>query len=196
MRHKRIIRRTRGKEPIKKSATLIEDTGPGAAFTTFILVQNTISRNLDGSTVTVRDSQNTGVTANVGDIVKYINIRVQAGARDAPEPEDETSGWLEWGVVKQKETFLSPQKTNIGTQTLGDTLTKQFRGDCLLTGAIPVGGDIPNVQDIIIKVPQTFIKMQLGSSITFFSYFRSVNAASTALALINLTVSCQYKLYV
>ncbi len=196
MRHKRIIRRTRGKEPIKKSATLIEDTGPGAAFTTFILVQNTISRSLDGSTVTVRDNQNTGVTANIGDIVKYINIRVQAGARDAPEPEDETSGWLEWGVVKQKETFISPQKTNISIQTLGDTLTKQFRGDCLLTGAIPVGGDIPNVQDIIIKVPQNFIKMQLGSSITFFSYFRSVNSASTALALINLTVSCQYKLYV
>ncbi len=193
---KRVIRRTRGKTAIKKSATLINNIGPSSTITAFILVQNTISRSLDGATVTVRDSQNTGVTANIGDLVKYINIRIQAGARDAIEPEDDTSGWLEWGVVKQKETFISPQLTNLGIQTLGDTLTKQFRGDQIMNGAIPVGGDIPNVIDIQIKVPDNFIKMQLGSSITLFCHYRSVNSASTAVDLINLTLSTQYKLYV
>ncbi len=185
-----------GKDSIKKSATLIQNVGPSSAITTFILIQNTISRSLDGSTVTVKDSQNTGVTANIGDIIKYINIRIQAGARDSVEPEDDTSGWLEWGVVKQKETFLSPQSTNLGIQTLGDTLAKQFRGDLILNGAVAVGGDIPNVQDIIIKVPKIFNKMQLGSSITLFCHYRSVNNASVATDLINLTLSTQYKLYV
>ncbi len=185
-----------GKDSIKKSATLISNIGPSSAITAFILIQNTISRSLDGSTVTVKDSQNTGVTANIGDIIKYINIRIQAGARDSASPEDDTSGWLEWGVVKQKETFLSPVSTNLGIQTLGDTLAKQFRGDLILNGAVAVGGDIPNVQDIIIKVPKIFNKMQLGSSITLFAYYRSVNSASTATDLINLTLSTQYKLYV
>jgi len=196
MPRRKIVRRTMGKDPIKKSATLIDNVGPSSGITTFILIANTASRSLDGSAITVRDQQDTGTKANIGDIIKYINIRIQAGARESVASEDDTSGWLEWGVVKQKETFIAPLVTNLGIQTLGDTLVKQFRGDVLLNGALPVGGDIPNVADIQIKVPKIFNKMQLGSSMTLFTYFRSVNSASTATDLINLTLSTQYKLYV
>ena len=194
---RRIVRRTMGKDPIKKSATLIDNIGPSSTpLFSFLLIHVPIGRSNDGSTTVIRAGQNTDVTANVGDICKYVNIRIQAGARDSAAPEDDTSGWLEWGVVKSKEFLTPPPLTNLGTSTLGDVMTKMYRGDCLLTGAVPVGGDIPNSQDIIIKLPKIFCKMQQSSSLTLFCYYRSVNSASTATDLINLTASCQYKLYV
>jgi len=195
-RRKRIRRATMGKDPIKKSGTFIASPiGPSSPITQFNLI-TTKPRSNTGGIVTIRDEQNTDSTANVGDIVKYINIHVATGARDSVAPEDDTSGWLEWGIVKYKEVFILPPSTNLGTNTLGDTLTKQFRGDCLLTGAIPVGGDIPNVAEIVLKVPKANVKQQLGSEIIFFCHFRSVNAASTAVDLNATILSFNYKLYV
>ncbi len=196
MRHKRIVRKTMGKDPIKKSGTLIASPiGPASAITQFTLIE-TLARSLSGTEQTIRDSQDTGNTANVGDIVKYINIHIQSGARDSVEPEDDTSGWLEWGIVKYKEIFVLPTNTNLGVHTLGDILTQQFRGDCLLTGNIPVGGDVPNNAEIILKVPKANIKQQLGSQIILYVHFRSVNAASTASDLNATVLSFNYKLYV
>ncbi len=195
-RRRKIKRVTMGKDPIKKSGTLIASPiGPSSAITQFNLI-TTKPRSNTGSVVTIRDEQTTDSQANVGDIVKYINIHIQCGARDSVEPEDDTSGWLEWGIVKYKEVFILPPSTNLGTNTLGDTLTKQFRGDCLMTGNIPVGGDIPNVAEIVLKVPKANIKQQLGSEIILFVHYRSVNAASTATDLVAAILSFNYKLYV
>ena len=186
-----------GKDPIKKSGTLIASPiGPATLPTAFTVIQTPLSRSADGQAQSIRDVQNTETTANVGDIVKYINIHVQTGARDSVEPEDETSGWLEWAVIKYKETFIQPPITQLGVKTLGDVCTQMFRGDCMLTGAIPVGGDVPNTAEILIKVPKIITKMQLGSRITMFVHFRSVNAASTATDLNTTVLSFNYKLYV
>ncbi len=183
-----------GKEAIKKSATLISLIGPSTPPDRLDLITVPI-RSTDGSTVPIRDDQNTGTDANVGDIVKYINIRVQTGPADETS-EDDTSGWLEWAIVKFKETSSSPGIANTGIKTLGDICMSKYRGDCLLTGAIPVGGDQPSVLDIALKVPKVFIKMQLGSKLSFFFYFRSVNQASTSTTLNRCITSTYYKLYV
>ncbi len=196
-RRRRIKRRTMGKDPIKKSGTLIGGAiGPASPITAVTLAITPIGRDASGATQTIRDDQNTENIANVGDIVKYINVHLQCGARDSEEPEDDTSGWLEWGVIKYKEGVVAPVNTNLGLHTLGDILTKQFRGDCLLTGNFPVGGDTPNNAEIVVKIPDVVTKMQLGSAIVWYGHFVSVNNASTATDLASLRVSWNYKLYV
>jgi len=185
-----------GKDPIKKSGTLIASPiGPSTNPTAFTLLE-TVERNLDGQSQTIRDTQNTSTVANVGDIVKFINIHIQTGARDSEEPEDDTSGWLEWAVIKYKETFIQPPITQLGVKTLGDVCTQMFRGDCLMTGNIPVGGDIPNKEEIVLKVPKIMIKQQIGSRIVLYVHFRSVNSASVATDLNTSVLSFNYKLYV
>ncbi len=197
MFHKRVRRATMGKDPVKKSGTLVASPiGPSSAITEFTLIKVGVSRSADGSSQTIRENQNTDSLANVGDIVKYINIHIQTGARDAIEPEDDTSGWLEWGIVKYKESTISPSNSQLGVKTLGDVLTQSFRGDCLLTGNIPIGGDTPNNAEIVLKVPKTMVKMQLGSEIRLYVHMRSVNAASTAVDLATAILSFNYKLYV
>ncbi len=186
-----------GKDPIKKSGTLIAGSiGPSSAITAFTLITTTVGRPGDGSTAIIREDQNTDSICNVGDIVKYINVHIQCGARDSIAPEDDTSGWLEWGIIKYKESIISPVNTLLGTQTLGDVLTKQFRGDCLMTGNFPVGGDIPNAIEIVLKVPKANCKQQLGSKILMYCHYVSVNNASTAVDLASLRLSFNYKLYV
>lgn len=195
-RRRKVIRKTMGKDPIKKSLTLIASPiGPATNPTAFTVIE-TIERNADGQSQTIRADQNTAQVANVGDIVKYINIHIQTGARDSVDPEDDTSGWLEWAVIKYKETFVQPPITQLGVKTLGDVCTQMFRGDCLLTGAVPVGGDTPNTAEIVLKVPKIQIKQQIGSRITMFVHFRSVNSASTATDLNTTVLSANYKLYV
>jgi len=196
-RRKRIKRQTMGKDPIKKSGTLIAGAiGPSSAITAVTLITTPLGRDGSGSTVTIRDAQNTENLANVGDIVKYINVHLQCGARDSIAPEDDTSGWLEWGIIKYKEGVIPPSNTQLGTKTLGDVLTQTFRGDCLMTGNFPVGGDIPNVAEIVLKVPKIVSKMQLGSAILIYLHYVSVNNASTATDLASLRISFNYKLYV
>ncbi len=194
-RRRRVKRRTMGKEAIKKSATLIVQIGPATTPITSFNLLLTAERSTDGSQESIRDFQNTGILANVGDIFKYVNIRIQTGPQDET-PEDDTSGWLEWVIVKSKTGFQGIPNTNIGTQTLGDVATKMFRGDALLNGAIPVGGDQPSVGDIQLKVPDNYIKVQMGHQLQLFVYFRSTNNASTSTTLNDCVLSTQYKLYV
>ncbi len=186
-----------GKDPIKKSGTLIAGAiGPSSPITAVTLLTVPLGRDGTGADVVIRDSQNLENLGNVGDICKFINIHLQCGARDSVEPEDDTSGWLEWGIVKYKEGVVAPSNTLLGLHTLGDVLTKTFRGDCLMTGNIPVGGDIPNIAEIVLKVPKVVTKLQLGSAILIYLHYVSVNNASTAIDLASLRISWNYKLYV
>ncbi len=195
---RKIRRQTMGKEAIKKSGTLnLGAIGPSSGIQSFTLIKNDAVRTPGGGATQILAVQDTASEANVGNVVKYINFRIQAGARNPPgEPEDDTSGWLEWAVVKYKESVIIPTNTLLGTQTLGNVCINAFRGDCLLQGAIPVGGDIPNTQDVALKIPKIFTKMQLGSELVLYSYFRSTNNASTATDLVAVIESFWYKLYV
>ncbi len=195
-RRRRIKRQTMGKDPIKKSGTFIAGAiGPASVITAVTLNTTPLGRDSAGADSTIRDSQTTSNLSNVGDIIKYINIHLQCGARNA-SPEDDTSGWLEWAIVKYRESVVQPVNTNLGIKTLGDVCTQTFRGDCLLTGNFPVGGDTPNNAEITLKVPKVATKMQLGSAILIYCHFVSTNNASVAEDLASLRVSWNFKAYV
>jgi len=194
---KRITRRTLGKDAIKKSATLLSQIGNGSNPLGFIMLDSVSTRSLTGETTTVRDSQDTGSLANIGDVCKYVNICIEAGNRADNSPnDDDNNGFLEWGITYQQETRSAPSNVQLGTQTLGDVLTKTFRGNCLLTGCIPVGSSQPIVQDIVIKIPPKYIKVQQTSRMHLWVYFRSVNSTDLRTDSIKIILSCNYKLYV
>ncbi len=186
-----------GKDPIKKSVTKLQNIGAGSTVSELdiIIVPN---RSAGGATLTIRDSQNTANTGNVGDIIKYVNICIEAGNRnDTPNPaSSQDNGWLEWAVGFVKENDVSLAVTNLGTKTLGDIANQTLRGNCLLSGCIPVGAIQPITQDIKIKIPKTMIKLQLGSSLKLYTYFRSINSTDVRTDNCRLVTSAIYKLYV
>ncbi len=191
---RRIVRRTMGKDPIKKSLTVLANVGQGSTPAALNVV-NVTERTSDGASVTIRDSQNISSAANVGDIVKYVHLVIQAANRDANvEPGD--AGWLEWAVTFQKETITSIPTTNTGTLTLGVIAQRMFRGDCLMTGQIPVGSIQPITQEIMIKIPKNKVKLQLGSNLQFHTFFRSTDSTDMRTDNVRLVKSAFYKLYV
>ena len=193
---RRVRRLTMGKDSIKKAGTLIAIIGPSTNPITAFSIIDTASgaRSSTGTEQIVTTQRDTGSQCNIGDIVKYVNLIIQTGARDET-PEDDTSGFLEWAVVKSKEATVAPVTTNLSILTLGALCTHAFRGDTLLTGAIPVGGDQPSVANIQIKIPKIFCKMQIGSTLTLYVHFRSTNMASVATNLNSCIMSYNYKCY-
>lgn len=183
-----------GKDPIKKSASFIGNIGQGSSPTSHTLLE-VPARSVDGATQTVRDDQNTGTSANVGDIIKYVNITIQAANQDANvEPND--TGWFEWAVTFEKETQTSIPSTHTGTQTLPTLAMRIFRGDCLLTGQIPIGSIQPMTQEIKIKIPKAKVKLQLGSNMQIHTFFRSADSTDVRTDNIRRVVLTFYKLYV
>ncbi len=194
MRHKRIVRRTLGKDPIKKSQTLLSNTGQGSSPAQFELI-SVPGRTTDGASQIIRDDQDTSTKANVGDIIKYVNIVLQIANQDANvEPND--TGWLEWAVTFEKEKTTAIPSTFTGVQTLQALAMRIFRGDCLLTGQVPIGSIQPMVEVIKIKIPKNKIKLQLGSSMQIHTFFRSADSADVRTTNIRLVQTCFYKLYV
>ncbi len=197
MRH-RIKRRTQGKDPIKKSVTFLTNIGQGSAAPAAMEIVILPSRSGTGSTQTIRDDQDTSNKANVGDIIKYVNICIQISPREEQgmQTDIQNNGWLEYAVVFQKEREQTIPSTNLSIQTLGDTATKQFRGDCLFTGCIPVGAQQANSLDLKIKIPPNKVKLQLGSNLIIFAHMRTVDSTDLRSDSHRLLLSAIYKLYV
>ncbi len=183
-----------GKEAIKKSNTNLANIGQGSNSAAFDLL-TVLERSSGGEVVVIRDSQNTSTIANVGDIIKYVHITLQAGNRDTNVEAGDT-GWLEWAVTFEKEKKTSIPSTELGTKTLQNICSNMFRGDCLMTGVIPVGSIQPIVENILIKVPSNKVKIQLGSAMQLHTHFRSVNSTDVRTDNIRLVKSTFYKLYV
>jgi len=186
-----------GKDPIKMSKTLISLIGQGTVSVTAHSIYTTDvgARDTLGATSTIRDSSTNSDVCNVGDIVKYVNLVIQAGGTGAT-PEDETNGWLEWGVVFQKEAFFFPSNTGLGLQTLQDVLIKQFRGDCIMTGQIPIGNDQPITQEIRLKLPKKACKLSQGCNLNLFFHFRSVSSTNVQTDTTKVVTTSMYKRYV
>lgn len=198
MRHRRVIRRTRGKEPIKKSSTFVSNIGQGTSAPGIfsILTTSVGDRSAPGATQVIKSSATTSNTANVGDIVKYVNLCIECGNRN-PSTTDtfDHSGWLEYAFVIQQEAFQAMVSTNLGIQTLGDTASKQFRGNCIFTGCVPVGAQQPVSIDMKMKIPPKYVKIQTGTNYTLFTHFRSTNSTNVETDTLRLVQSCIYKVY-
>lgn len=192
MRRKRIVRRTMGKDSIKKAISSLTNVGSGSTVGRFELA-TVQGRSADGLGQNIIVNQNTGAAANVGNVVKYFNITLQMASRVGTVV---SSGWLEYAITMEKETDTSIPNTQIGVLTLGAIATRMFRGDCIFTGAIPVGANQPITLDLKIKVPTNKVKLQLGSNYVLHTYFRSTSSTDVSTDSNRLIQSCLYKLYV
>ncbi len=187
---------TRFKVGVQHAETNIINQGAGSAPGQMnVLETQGGARPLGGAETTIKSSATTGEVCNVGDIVKYVNLFIQVAARPAVATPNDRAGWVEWGFVMVKESDAAATATNLGTLTLGTTLTNRFRNECIYTGAIPVGLDVPNYQAITIKVPKFKQKIRLGDEWRFISSVRSNNAAATDSDGIRVVKSCMYKSY-
>ena len=197
MRH-RVKRVTMGKVATKHSSTIVNVTGQGsvAAGALTIYQVDAGQRDVFGATIVTKSEADTDNKLNIGDIVKYVNICLQVGNRNVDNmQEDNDNGWIEYGIVWQNQTILSPASTNSGLHTLGDILVKQFRGDVIWTGCLPVGLQQPTALDLKIKLPKKASKLVIGSSLTLFWRFRSVNSTDLRTDSCKVIASCMYKSY-
>ncbi len=198
MRH-RIRRATMGKDAVKHSGTILLNTGSGATvIPSFTIARvNVGDRIASGTTTNLQENITTGNVVQVGDIIKYVNLCFEVGSRNegggATMAED--NGWLEYGVVKVKEANIPPSTTNIGTKMLADILTTNYRGDVLFTGCIPVGASQPNSLDLKLKMPRVWQKMQWGSKLLLFFYFRSVLSTDVRTDSTRVIISSLFKSY-
>ncbi len=182
-----------GKKGVKHSGTLIANVGQGSNVTRLdIMLTSGGQRSTDGSSQTIQSSANTEEICRTADIIKYVNLFIQAGARpDIGTPEART-GWIEWAFICVREDEKDVPTTQLGTQTLGDICTNMYRGECIYTGSIPVGNAQPITQPISLKIPQSKATIKLGDSWRFLTFFRAVSSTAAGTTNIRLLKSFNY----
>ncbi len=192
---RRKVRQTRGKQGVQHAGTVVANTGGGSVPEEQTILKTSAGpRNVTGANQNYASQRDTGNLVNVGDLVKYVNLFVQAGARQAQGVDDAT-GWLEWALVCCKESETNVPITTLGVQTLGVVCTNMFRNECIYTGCIPVGIDIPNSIPISLKIPSTKSFIRVGDEWRFITYFRDMKATSTSTTSVRLIKSFIYKGY-
>ncbi len=189
----RVKRQTMGKLGVKKADSFIAVIGPGTAVTAFeVLVTDVGARTLTGTEQTIQDAATTGETCRVGDLCKYVNLTIQAGPRTQTAGN---AGWIEWAFVCHKENDVVPPSTELGTETMGTVCMRMYRGDCIYTGAIPIGTTQPVVANISLKIPTNHTLMKVGDQWHLFMKMRTVSTTETATDLVKLIASFSYKVY-
>ncbi len=192
---RRTRRVTLGKEAIKHSHTRVDVIGNGSAVTTLGLIQTGAGdRSTDGTESTIQNSANTGKILLVSDIVKYINIIIQAATTQAGKTSS-TMGWVEWAVVWRNEELVTIPSTNIGTKTLGDIASQMFRGDCIMTGQFPVAEFLPNQTVIPLKLPKKAVKWKIGNQLVLYFLFRDSDVTNLETDTIKVISSAHFKVY-
>ncbi len=195
MPRRRPFRKLRNKAYEKHSDTLISVIGPGTAVIPSMLVRDTEQgdRNPAGATDTIQLGRGNNEECNQGDICKYINITVAAGPRTTGA--DSSLGWLEWAFCIMKGSDPEPTKANLGTNTLGDIMTKYLRNKCIFTGTIPMGLAQCSVAEIKLKIPNMSQRLVLGDEWRFFFIPRTVVSTDTATNTFKVVTSFNYKNY-
>ncbi len=196
MRHRR--RQTFGKVSVKHSSTLLDNTGAGVGsfFRHQIYVTEVGVRNTSGAVQTVKDFATTGDDVNIGDVVKYVNICLEACPRGAnPTNDNDNCAWLEWAVVWQQERSTPVTVANIGLETLGVLCSRSYRENCLMTGCFPIGTKQAMSQDIKIKLPQKCVKIKIGSLLQIFCYVRTSSSTDVRTDSHRLIASSHFKCY-
>ncbi len=195
MPFRRKVRQLRGKAYEKHSDTLISVIGPATDPIPDILIRDSEVGDRDpaGGTDTIQLGRGTNEECNVGDICKFINITVQASPRIIDTIAN--TGWLEWAFCIMKGSDPEPARTNLGTQTLGDIMTKYMRNMCIFTGAIPIGASQPAVATISLKIPRSKQRLVQGDVWRFFFLPRTASSTETGTATFKVLTSFNYKNY-
>ena len=130
------------KNGVKHSGTILANAGAASPPAAQVVLKTSGGpRSTTGSPMTIQSLASTDEDCRTGDTVKYINLHLQCGPRAFPTVEDEEkNGWMEWAFICVRENENVLPITNAGTQTIGDIATQMYRGECVFTGSIPVGG--------------------------------------------------------
>lgn len=198
MRHRRILRQTLGKVPIKHATTLVDNTGSGVGsfFDMVIYKTNVGDRAISGGVKTIQDQSNTEEICQVGDIIKYVNICLQASPRGVTPTDDlDNAGWLEWAVVFSEESTLDVTTANIGVLTLGVCCSHFYRENCIMTGCFPIGTKQAMAQDIKIKLPKKCTRLRMGYKLRIYCYVRTSKSTDTRTDSHRLIASAHFKSY-
>ncbi len=99
---------------------------------------------------------------------------------------------MEWAFVLVRENETEVPATRLGIQTLGDICTNMYRGECIYTGAFPVGNAQPVVGEIKLKIPKSKINIKLGDEWRFITFFRANSSTSTSTTVQRVIKSYNY----
>ncbi len=191
-------RQTAFLNPIKHASTLVDNTGSGVgSFFGHQIYRTQVGARADtGAVVTIQNSKNTEDFLNVGDVVKYVNICLEACPRGAnPTNDNDNCAWLEWAVVWERELNRPPTVANIGVLTLGVVCSHVFRENCLMTGCFPLGTKQAMSQDIKIKLPTRCCKLKMGDRLTCYCYVRTSVTTDARTDSHRLIASSHFKAY-
>ncbi len=191
MPFRRKQRMTRGKLGIKHADSFLNNVGSGSIPTAFTLVEVDAGSRTEAHQ-SIKGSADTDNTCMVGDLIKYINIHIQASSRNGL---DNDMGWMEYAVVWQPENATKLTLAQMGVQTLGETATNFFRNDCLWTGFFPMSKTAAHGVELTIKCPKNHQFLKIGDSYILYCYFRSSNSADVSTSAIRLIQSCHFKAY-
>ncbi len=191
---RRISRKlTLRKQGVKHSGTLLGNTGCASVPEAFVICKTSGGpRSTTGAPQTIQSLASTDDDCRTGDLIKYVNIHLQAAGRDTVAADN---GWMEYAVVTRREADPVIPTTRTGVQTLGDIATNMFRNECLWTGFFPVGRRMPNGVNLSIKIPKPKQFLKLGDTITFFFMFRSQLSTCVETDNIRFIASFNYKAY-
>ncbi len=193
---RRRIRLAATKVGVAHGDTQILNAGGGSNPSTFPIMETEAGvRTTTGATQTIQDSASTGEVCRTGDIIKYVNLFLQAAPRATATTPTENPGWLEWAFVCVRENENVVPITTTGTQTLGIICRNMFRNECLLTGNLAVGLNQANSVAIQIKIPKTKQKIKIGDEWRFITWFRSWSSTNTDTNNVRVIKSFMYKAY-
>ncbi len=195
MRH---FRATKGLTAIKHASTLVDNTGAGVGsfFVHKIFETKVGARGTTGGVQTIMDSANTEELVNISNVIKYVNICLEAGPRGAnPTNDNDNVAWLEWAVYWQREDDINPGVANIGVLTLGCICSHIFRENCLMTGCFPIGSKQSMSQDIKIKMPKRCCKVKMGDVMKVVCYIRTSSSTDVRTDSHRLIASSHFKVY-
>ncbi len=182
--------RTTYKVGVKHSGTIIDNIGAGSVPQKLIVLKTSGGpRDTTGAPMTIQSFSSTDEECKTGDECKVVNLHIECGSRSNTGVQTDRTGWLEWAMVLVRENETEVPITRMGVQTLGDVCTNMYRGECIYTGAVPVGHEQPVVAEISLKIPKTKTKMKLGDEWRFITSFRSVESTSTSTTAIRLIKS-------
>ncbi len=142
--------------------------------------------------MTIQSFSSTDEECKTADTVKMVNLHIECAPRTDQATTVDRLGWLEWAFVLVRENETEVPSTKLGVQTLGDICTNMYRGECIYTGALPMGSTQPVVGEISLKIPKTKQHIKLGDEWRFITFFRAVSSTSTSTIAVRLVKSYNY----
>ncbi len=195
MPFRRMRRQLATKSFEKHSDTKIHVIGPGTVGVPFQIIRETQqgARSEAGAEDTIQLGRSNSEECQQGDTCKFVNIIIQAAPRDTATTIQ--AGWVEWAFCLMKESDLAPTKTNLGTNTLGDVMTKYLRNQCIMSGILPTGQFTAAVQNIALKIPRKWQTMTTGDIWKVFLNVRTADTTETSTDSLKVLSSYFYKNY-